>query len=447
MSSVFAKKYRNRTRWAHNVSKMVGYLLVGCSIFLLVLLFMLMHTNPNPVPALIIISAFVLLCFFYAYVIVLPDDLTLTATDRTLQTASQLLTFASQGLSPEMATGVCSIILPETFASAIAVTDGSLMLATAGKNADKYPMGHPVNQATLDSVKTGQTQIFYRDEVPSNDMFPLRAGIVVPLKVHNEVVGTIELYYTRAGQIDQRQIALSTGFGELLSSQLVSYELEQQFKRSSQIELRALQSQVDPHFLFNTIGTIVSVVRTDPGRARTLLIDLSNYYRQTLGDAESLIPLSREFEQGMRYITLMQARYGEDRLCITTSLDPDTVDMLVPPFILQPILENCVKHGMREIEPLHIGFSSKSIDDGVEITVVDDGVGMPPEVLASAFDSNARTEQPLQKGCGLALCNVMSRVRYFFDFRSGIDIQSTLGEGTTVRFKLVGAPRRSKTAE
>ncbi|MDU4970737.1 MAG: sensor histidine kinase, partial [Atopobium minutum] len=142
MSSVFAKKYRNRTRWAHNVSKMVGYLLVGCSIFLLVLLFMLMHTNPNPVPALIIISAFVLLCFFYAYVIVLPDDLTLTATDRTLQTASQLLTFASQGLSPEMATGVCSIILPETFASAIAVTDGSLMLATAGKNADKYPMGH-----------------------------------------------------------------------------------------------------------------------------------------------------------------------------------------------------------------------------------------------------------------------------------------------------------------
>ena len=72
---------------------------------------------------------------------------------------------------------------------------------------------------------------------------------------------------------------------------------------------------------------------------------------------------------------------------------------------------------------------------------------MPPEVLASAFDSNARTEQPLQKGCGLALCNVMSRVRYFFDFRSGIDIQSTLGEGTTVRFKLVGAPRRSKTAE
>lgn len=447
MSSVYAKKYRNRTRWAHTVSKMVGYLLVGSSIFLLILLFMLLRTDPNPVPALVIISAFVLLCFFYAYVMVLPDDLTLTATDRTLQTASQLLTFASRGLSPEMAAGICSIILPETFASAIAVTDGAQMLATAGKNAAKYPMGHPVNQATLDSVKTGQMQIFYRDEVPSNDMFPLRAGIVVPLKVHNEVVGTIELYYTRAGQIDQRQIALSTGFGELLSSQLVSYELEQQFKRSSQIELRALQSQVDPHFLFNTIGTIVSVVRTDPGRARKLLIDFSNYYRQTLGDSESLIPLSREFEQGMRYINLMQARYGEDRLSITTSLDPDTADMLVPPFILQPILENCIKHGMREIEPLHIVFTSTSIDDGVEITVADDGVGMSPEVLASAFDSTARTEQTLQKGCGLALCNVMSRVRYFFDFKSGIDIQSTLDKGTTVHFTLVGAPRRTKPAE
>ena len=79
------------------------------------------------------------------------------------------------------------------------------------------------------------------------------------------------------------------------------------------MELRALQSQVDPHFLFNTIGTIVSLVRTEPEKARSLLIDFSNYYRQTLSDSESLTTLEREVEQGIRYINLMQARYGEGR--------------------------------------------------------------------------------------------------------------------------------------
>lgn len=444
MTVILGFSHNNRTRWAHIMRRWASGGLVVCSVILIMLLVEFFVSEPDPTPAVVIISAIVLLCFFYAYVLVMPDDLTLTATDRTLQIASHLLAYAQHGLAPEMAKGICETILPETFASAICITDGVQMLASAGKNADHYPLGSSVSEATLEAVKSASANIFHRDNPPASDPFPLRAGIVVPLSVHERVVGTIELYYTRSNQIDQRQIALSTGFGELLSSQLVSYELEQQSKRSARIELSALQSQVDPHFLFNTIGTIVSIVRTDPERARSLLIDFSNYYRQTLGDSGALVSVSQELDQGGRYISLMQARYGADRLGVSSVIDSNTRELLVPPFIIQPILENCIKHGMREDEPLHIVVTSKITGRGLEITVEDDGIGMSEEIRATLFDTNRRQEQEQElehrKGCGLALCNVLARVKLFYASSSGIEVESTEGVGTRVRFVLVGRP-------
>lgn len=107
--------------------------------------------------------------------------------------------------------------------------------------------------------------------------FPrLRAGIVAPLTVRGRCVGTLELYYPRLSSIDMRQTALASGFADLISTQLASFELERQDELTARVELRALQSQVDPHFLFNTISTIVSLVRTEPDKARSLLIDFSN---------------------------------------------------------------------------------------------------------------------------------------------------------------------------
>lgn len=93
-------------------------------------------------------------------------------------------------------------------------------------------------------------------------------------------------------------------------------------------------------FLFNTISTIVSLVRTEPDKARSLLIDFSNYYRQTLSDSDTLTTLEREVEQGTRYINLMQARYGDGRLRVSVDIDFEVRDCMVPPFILQPLLEN-----------------------------------------------------------------------------------------------------------
>ena len=296
----------------------------------------------------------------------------------------------------------------------------------------------------------GRFGIHVRDCI-NNGVFPgLRAGIVAPLKVRDRCMGTLGLFYPRASAIDMRQTALATGFAELLSTQLASFELERQDELTARMELQALQSQVDPHFLFNTIGTIASLVRTSPERARSLLIDFSNYYRQTLSNSEELTTLSSELDQGVRYINLMQARFGTDRLRVKAEIDPDVLDCRVPPFILQPLLENCTKHAMRETGPLTICVQGHRQGDRVEVVVEDDGVGMDEATLAHLFEArdaalegsdDIAADGSTPRGCGLALVNVLMRIRFFFGEDSGIHVESQLGVGTRATVSLVGEPR------
>ena len=453
------KLFRSAQRWA-----MAGLAL--CIPMLLVLLVIDLVANPNPVPAVITIAGLVLLCFFFAYVFVTPDDFSLSATDRTLGIASKIFVHTRHGLTPDAALGACKIILPETLASAICMTDGRAVVASWGQESERCPTGQPVVlETTLRVIATGQMGVFSRDTSSAEHrrfFSRMRAGIVAPLIVRDRCVGTLELYYPRYSDIDARQTALATGFADLISTQLASFELERQSDVSARMELRALQSQVDPHFLFNTIGTIVSLVRTEPEKARSLLIDFSNYYRQTLSNSDALTSLDKELEQGMRYINLMQARYGDGRLKLQTHLDPETMERQVPPFILQPLLENCIKHAMREVEPLSITLSSRATEDGVQIVVEDDGIGMDERTRAHLFDqkrADAEAEQrgdgsgplsprdapttadgSIKRGGGLALANVLMRIHFFFGEESGIRVESTEGVGTRVTVDLVGEP-------
>ena len=313
------------------------------------------------------------------------------------------------------------------------------MLASWGEDSAKCPAGTPVVlKTTLNVIETGEQSVFSRDT--SNETggyFPrLRAGIVAPLTVRGHCVGTLELYYPRLSSIDMRQTALASGFADLISTQLVSFELERQDELTARVELRALQSQVDPHFLFNTISTIVSLVRTEPDKARSLLIDFSNYYRQTLSDSDTLTTLEHEVEQGTRYINLMQARYGDGRLRVSVDIDFEVRDSLVPPFISQ-----------RETEPLSIRVRAFETDDGLEIIVEDDGIGMSEEVCAHLFEQHRREEPEsitadgsIKRGCGLALFNVLQRIHFFYGEDSGMRVKSQEGVGTQVIVELNGEP-------
>ncbi len=441
----------NPTRTAHQLRWVMNAVMALVVLGLCVALVRSMYRQVNPLPTVVTIACLVLLCYFYSYVFVIPDDSTLSATDRTLAIASDLFTRMSQGLTHEAALAACQIILPETLASTVCLTDGAHVVACVGDGADDAPEGEPLVMSTsLTAVRTGQANVFVRHPGPGSveeRFFPhLHAGVVLPLMVRGDVVGTLEFYYPRFDQIDQRQAALARGFADLLSSQLASFELDRQAEISARVELRALQSQVDPHFLFNTISSIVSLVRTEPEKARKLLTDFSKYYRQTLTDSESLVSLEQELQQGERYISLMQGRYGDDRLTFAASIDERSRGRLVPPFIIQPILENSVKHGMHETEPLHISLSSRVTDEGIQIVIEDNGVGMSEEVRTSLFDSQ-RPIGSSEHGAGIALANVLTRIRFFYRDDSGIDVWSKEGVGTRVTLSLSGDAHIGKIAK
>ena len=123
-------------------------------------------------------------------------------------------------------------------------------------------------------------------------------------------------YYRHSRQVNRTQYALAAGFAELLSTQLAIHELELQEELTARAEVRALQAQINPHFLFNTLNTIAALTRTEPLRARELLREFAQFYRATLDNSGSLIPVTREVVQTMRYLKFEKARFGEDRILV-----------------------------------------------------------------------------------------------------------------------------------
>ena len=204
----------------------------------------------------------------------------------------------------------------------------------------------------------------------------------------------------------------------------------------SEAELQNLKSQLNPHFLFNTLNTIAALTRTEPLRARELLREFASFYRATLDNSGSLIPVSREIEQTLRYLTFEKARFGEDRIGVNVDIDEEVEDTLVPAFVIQPLVENAVRHAMGDEDPLHIDISvAPEGESMVEIQVKDDGVGMDEQTAARLFCTQQkapRTDAPQGGGAGVAMHNIADRIARFYGPRSSTQVISSPGAGTSV---------------
>lgn len=390
-------------------------------------------------------------CAFTALIVVVgaqnvsPRDTRAEATERTLRVAAHTFRYLRGGLTPDNARAICALIIPETNASAIAITDRHQVLACEGSVGASYGTG-AANSAPTEQVlssKRMQTFISVDEDVqePRTLLGGSRSkgqcfGIIVPLLVKDEAVGTIKLYYSRDLDIDRTQLAIAEGFGLLLSTQLLSHELDQQAELTTRAELKALQAQINPHFLFNALNTIASFTRTNPTRARDLLRDFSRFYRATLENSEqTLISLAQELEQTRRYLKIEQARFGEERIIETEHIHADCDVVKVPSFLIQPLVENAVRHAMRDEGALHIDIQAVRDGNDVLISIADDGVGMSAEVAQGLLEA-APLNAPLKRGCGMALKNVAHRLERFFGDGSGVEILSKEGEGTCITLRL-----------
>ena len=368
-----------------------------------------------------------------------PDHLRAVQSQQILEIANESLAYMRRGLSPATAQEVCRLALRETEAAAVAITDRDTVLGFSGLGEDHHTAGGPIiTRATTEAIETGEHRVLASKEeigCPKRDCV-LKAAIVVPLEMRGVPVGTLKFYYTTPRLLNETQVAMVEGLAKLLSTQLELSELERQTELACRMELKALQSQINPHFLFNTINTIASLIRTDPPRARELLREFAIFYRRTLENSDELIPLSQELDYLRRYLAFERARFGEDRIRFSEDVPADLQALLLPAFVIQPLVENAVQHGIRPTGPLHITLVATHEDgDRVCLTVADDGRGIHASDLPHVLDAG------FGRGLGIALKNVDDRLKGHFGPDSGISVASVEGQGTTVTLTLGTAIR------
>jgi two-component system LytT family sensor kinase len=168
--------------------------------------------------------------------------------------------------------------------------------------------------------------------------------------------------------------SLGEGIARLLSSQLLLSRYQQQKNLLTIAELKLIHAQIDPHFLFNTLNTIISILRKDAVRARELLIELSNFFRKNLKRNTDLSTLQEELDHVSSYLKIEKARF-EDRLVVETAIDPTLLDLKIPTFTLQPLVENAIKHGISQMLDQGVTRISAFRENGMAIIEIEDNAG------------------------------------------------------------------------
>ncbi len=213
----------------------------------------------------------------------------------------------------------------------------------------------------------------------------------------------------------------------------IERKLEEQSRLLLEARLDALQRQINPHFLFNTLNSIASLVRFRPEQARELIVKLASILRVLLQDREDLMQLRDELQFADDYLAIEVARFGTEKLHVVKDISPDTLDLLVPTMLLQPLIENSIKHGLEpRINGGTIILRSRLKENKLIITVEDDGVGMPAEPRPADTDSSLRRNRLLRAGTGVGMKNVRERMQVLCGPDSGFEILSRPGRGTKV---------------
>lgn len=355
--------------------------------------------------------------------------------DPTLQIASETLPYMRQGLNEETAQKTAEIIKKIGDVPAVAITDRERVLAFIGTGCDRHPPGREiVTNATRQVIATGEMKIAEKQAdlgCPVSDCkCPLDGAVIVPLKVRDEVIGTIKLYRTEQGPIPSVTVKLAVGIAQLLGVQMELAALERQSQLVTRAELDALRAQINPHFLFNTINTITMFIRTDPETARRLLIRLAAFFRHAFKRTGHFSTLEEELECVEAYLILEKARFRE-KLQIKHDVDESLLDYQVPVLTLQPLVENAVKHGiMPKMGNGTVSIKVSREDDRMAVVIADDGVGIDKETLPKIFSPG------FGSGSGVGLSNVHERLKNLFGAEHGLHLESKEGEGTRVTFFL-----------
>lgn len=347
----------------------------------------------------------------------MPRVRRLTRRSAALELLDATLPELRRGLTENAARVVAYELFEKLGFGAVAVTDAHEVLAFVGAGADHHGSGErpirPVYEA-LAQRRPLLAPLGLRTEC-GHPACPLGAAAVVPLELSDGPAGAVVVYATAGSPLDERGVETLERLGRQLSAQLQLSEL-------ATATTTALRAQMEPHFVFNALNTIAAFIRTEPERARGLVLAFADHLRSRLARPGDFVTLEEELRHVRSYLELEEARFGND-LQVTVDAADDALSVRVPPLLVQPLVENAIKHGKTD-RPLHLHVRARVRRGRLRVTVRDDGRGI-------ARDAFERVLEPgVGAGTGLGLANVNRRLAAHYG--TGVRLRSS-PLGTVVR--------------
>jgi two-component system LytT family sensor kinase len=341
------------------------------------------------------------------------------ATFRTLHTASLAAPALRAGLNRASAEKSLRHLRALLGVPAVALTDLGGLLAWDGTAEHHASRAKALADETL---AHGSTRVADRRDVLCDVAgCPIRAAIVSPLVVEDRIVGTLQVYGEHASA---GLVRAADEVATWVAGQLELAELDASRTQLMEAEVRALRAQISPHFIYNSLGAIASFVRTDPDRARELLLEFADFTRYSFRRHGEFTTLAEELRSIERYLLLEQARFG-DRLQVTLRIAPEVLGVVVPFLCIQPLVENAVRHGLGATEGGQITIAARDQDQEAIIEVEDNGAGEDPETVRRALAGDSDSDS-------VGLGNVDARLRTTFGDDYRLVVETAPGAGTKV---------------
>ncbi|MFI5619089.1 histidine kinase [Streptomyces sp. NPDC051567] len=346
------------------------------------------------------------------------------ATFHTLHTASLAAPPLRAGLTEDAARKAAKRLRSLLGTEALCLTDRESVLAWDGPGADHHERRAMARVAVM--LESGRSQSL-RTECQRPDC-PLKWAVVAPLTGEDGMLGALVAYGSRESAV---LVRAATEVARWVSVQLELSELDRSRTRLMEAEIKALRAQISPHFIFNSLAAIASFVRTDPERARELLLEFADFTRYSFRRHGEFTTLADELRSIEQYLALAGARFG-DRLKVTLRVAPEVLPLALPFLCLQPLVENAVKHGLEDsTEECRITIAARDAGSEAVITIEDNGVGMDPALLRRILAG-----ERVGSSSGIGLPNVDERIRQVYGDAYGPVIETGVGAGMKVTVRI-----------
>ncbi|MGY6656966.1 GAF domain-containing sensor histidine kinase [Amycolatopsis sp. TRM77291] len=330
-----------------------------------------------------------------------------------------------EGLDEQVADKITSQLLEMLDCVAVGITDSEgTLLSWDGEANDHYV---DLVDAIGNAIRKHRREVVAHDKMPCNHRGTcrMRTAVIVPLIVEGETEAALIV----VGRTRGRLVQMADAVAQFVCTQFELARLDESKNQLQQAEIKALRAQISPHFVYNALNTISSLIRTDPEEARELLQDFADFTRYSFRTSGMFTSLAEELRNIDRYLTIENARFG-GRLEVRMKIAPEVLSVVVPFLIIQPLVENAVKHGLAS-KPSGGCVTVIAEDYGAEalISVEDDGIGMEPAKLAD-LRSQHRT------GAHVGLGNINQRMQQVFGRDYALMVETAPGAGMKVTLRV-----------